>query len=172
MGWVCTQNKVHAWVRSSHCHDNPLLYFADGTGCYGVRVVNGKMGGAGVDNYSVFVNLVGTKGSTGKVHLHGITQCLVGGIKKNTHQDLIIKTWATLGDIQVVILGIDGKIGLHNTWFVQYTVVYDFFGEHDKEGVQFPCYHWIKPNQTVTTTAATSECSEGKRGGGCGEHPF
>ena len=124
-------------------------------GYYGVRVVNGKMREAGTTNYSVYVTLIGSKASTGKVSLLTFFQYLAGGIGANTHMDLVIETEQSLGDVQVVILGIDGKLALDNTWFVNYTKVYDMLKE--KQEIEFPCYHWIEGNESVSTTSATSK---------------
>lgn len=139
----------------------PLVYYphllpSGEPGWYGVRVVNGKMFGAGTDCPDIYITLVGTNGSTGKVELMGATQFLKGGTGCNTHEDMIIETKINLGDIQVVVLGI-GNTVIDYSWFVEYTVVYDY--SKGKAETRFPCYHWIKKNQAVTTTATASKHS-------------
>ena len=117
--------------------------------------MNGKTKAAGTTNNRVYVTLVGSKAATGKVQLMDAKEFFEGGLKANTHVDLVIETDHDLGDVQVVILGIDGKLAVDNTWFVNCTMVYDFL--KGKEESEFPCYHWIKGDESVSTTAATSK---------------
>ena len=131
------------------------MILLDAKGYYGVRVVNGKMSGAGTNNNDVYVCLVGTKACTGKVPLMSSLEFIKGGIDSNTHLDVIVETDESIGDVQVVILDIDDRLAFDNSWFVNYTIVYDFF--KDKAEIEFPCYHWIKGGETITTTAKTSK---------------
>ena len=122
-----------------------------------MRVVNGKMADAGTTNWNVFIQLVGSKGSTGKLHLVGFLQHGGGWMDRGTYQDLIVETDSSLGEVQVVVLDLDSTLALDSTWYVQYTMVYDF--SQSKPEVQFPCYHWITGKYAVTTTANTGELS-------------
>lgn len=115
------------------------------------------MEAAGTTNNHVYITLIGSKAATGKVQLMDSKEFFEGGLKAHSHVDLVIETDHNLGDVQVVVLGIDGKIGIDNAWFVNYTMVYDFL--KSKEESEFPCYHWIKEDESVSTTAATSKCS-------------
>ncbi len=72
--------------------------------------------------------------------------------------DMVIATEHSLGDVQVVILGIDGLLANLYTWYVDFMVVYDFLKEHDADReIEFPCYHWISGDGYVSTTAHTSK---------------
>ena len=122
---------------------------------YGVRIVNGDMPAAGTTGADVFITLVGSEATTGKVSIYSYLRHLFGGIMSGTAEDLVIETEKSLGDIQVVILGIDGgNWALDSTWFVKYTVVKDL-----GTGVAalFPCYQWIGKNQVISTTSKTSK---------------
>lgn len=76
-------------------------------------------------------------------------------IEAGTYLDLLIETTASLGNIQVVVVGIE--VGLPNPWFIQYTGVYNLCDD-DIEENRFPCYHWIKADTSVTTTSKTGMC--------------
>ena len=104
------------------------------------------------------MRLIGSKKSTGKLPLLDIKHYLEGGIKSDTHLDLIVATEHSLGDVEVVILSIDGKFTNHYSWFVDFTIVYDCFKNNcDDRKTVFPCYHWIKGNSSVATTAHSSK---------------
>ena len=109
-----------------------------------MRIITGKVGGAGVNDLNIYLRLIGNKGCTGKLHIEDLKQSFEDGLKPNTHMDMMIATDDSLGDIQVVILGIDGMLADLHTWFVDFTVVYDFLKSNDADReIQFPCYHWI-----------------------------
>ncbi len=76
-----------------------MLLTVGDAGHYGVRVVNGKMAGAGVNSFDAFVTLVGSEGSTGRLSLEGIKDFIHGGMKTGTCQDLIIETESSLGKV-------------------------------------------------------------------------
>ena len=97
-----------------------------------------------------FVRLVGNKAASEKIYLTGI----FFDIDRDEYFDLVVETKKSLGEIQVVNIGIDG--GFENAWFVQYSVVYNFDTYEEKE-TQFPCYHWIDKKQCVTTTSKTGK---------------
>ena len=113
------------------------------------------MCGAGTNTCDAFVTLIGSKASTGKLRLEGLKEFIDGGLNAGTHQDMIIETECSLGDVLVVTLGIEGKVESNHEWFVQYIKVIDFTKEMAE--TQFPCYHWIKSHTRITTTAGTSK---------------
>lgn len=149
----------HYPVRSYYCGN---YFFPGGNHYYGVRIVNGSMKAAGTTGADVFVTLVGSKASTGKVSINSYLFHVFSGITADTVEDLIIETTKSLGDIQVVLLGIDGgEWALDNTWFVNYTDVKDLTTNAE---LRFPCYHWIGKNEVVSTTSKASKCKCLSRG--------
>ena len=117
--------------------------------------MNGEMAGAGTTGADVFVTLVGSKASTGKVSIYSYLFSSLSGVVSGTCDDLIIETKGPLGDVQVVLLGIDGgDWALDNTWFVNYTLVKDMT---TKVETHFPCYLWIGKNKVVSTTSKTGK---------------
>ena len=136
-------------------------FFVGDSGYYGVRIITGKVGGAGVNNLKIYLRLIGNKACTGKLYIEDLKQFFEDGLKPDTHMDMMIATDDSLGDIQVVVLGIDGMLADLHTWFVDFTVVYDFLKSNDADReIQFPCYHWISGDGYVTTTAHTSKIEE------------
>lgn len=103
-----------------------------------------------------FVILIGTKRCSEKVSLLGTLDMLLKGIQADTFEDLVFTAEKDLGDVQVVIVGIDGGgVALNSTWFVSFMEIYDLSkGTH---GVKFPCYHWIKADEYVSTTCKTGK---------------
>ena len=113
------------------------------------------MAAAGTFGADVYFNLIGDKASTGKVSIYDTWYYLCSGISSNTFIDLIVETEKSLGEVLVVILGIDGgEIALDSTWFVSYSVAYQLSTMVE---IQFPCYHWIGKDTSISTTAKTSE---------------
>ena len=136
----------------------PILLHIGGKGYYGVRIVNGKILGAGTTGVDVYLTLVGDRGATGKVSLLGYLKQSADGIDAGTYDDFLIETAQPLGDVKVVGLGIphtpEGDAATDSTWFVQYTNVYDILTEFS-EDTRFPCYQWIEEKELVTTTSKT-----------------
>ena len=132
-----------------------VIFVSGGKYYYGFRIVNGKMATAGTFGADVYFNLIGDKASTGNISIYDFWHYICGGISSNTFLDFIVETEKSLGEVLVVILGIDGgKIALDSTWFVSYTVAYEL---STKVEIQFPCYHWIGKDTSVSTTSKTSE---------------
>lgn len=126
-----------------------------GKGCYGIRVVNGEMAEAGTSySASEYVRLVGDKAASEKIYLTGI----FSRIGSKTYIDLLVKTDESLGEIQVVNLGIEGGMG-ENAWFVQYSVVYNYDTAAGKES-RFPCYHFLNEDESVSTTSTSGNLCE------------
>ena len=120
---------------------------------YGLRIVNGAMLGAGTTGADVFFDLVGSEATTGKVSIYSYFTMSFSGISAGTCEDIILETDKKLGEVLVVLLGIDGG-GWDTTWFVNYSAV-KYLAE-DVEAM-FPCYHWIGKNQVISTTSKTSK---------------
>ena len=122
---------------------------------YGVRIVNGETAAAGTTGADVFITLTGSEATTQRVSIYGFSERHIGGVSSCTCEDLIIETERSLGEVLVVVLGINGgKFAMDSTWFVQYTVVKDLATSTE---VEFPCYHWIGASQIVSSTSKTSE---------------
>ena len=111
-------------------------------------MVNGEMAEAGTGySASEYVRLVGDKAASEKIYLTG----KFSRIGSKSYIDLLIKTDESLGEIQVVNLGIEGGLR-NNAWFVQYSVVYNYNTAAGKEA-RFPCYHFLNKNESVSTTS-------------------
>ena len=102
-----------------------------------------------------YVRIIGTKAASEKVYLTGYFSDIDAG----TYQDLTIETNKVLGEIQVVVLGIDKNTWISNAWFAAYSGVYDMNKLGEGKEKRFPCYHWINQNQSVTTTSNSSKLS-------------
>ena len=124
---------------------------------YGVRVVNGRMAAAGTTGgVDTYVTLIGTEGSTGKVSLLGTLRYLFKGMDSGTYEDLVIETEKNLGEIQVIILGIEGSLLAFNSeWFVEFTEITDLTKQ--SKSVRFPFYHWIKAEEYVSSTSSAGK---------------
>ena len=122
-----------------------------------MRVVNGKMDTAGTTGgVDTYVTLVGTEGTTGKVSLLGTLRYFFKGMDAGTYEDVVIETERDLGDVQVVILGIDGvRLAFDSNWFVAFAEVTDLSKQSQTE--QFPFYHWIKAGEYVSSVSNAGE---------------
>ena len=121
--------------------------------------MNGKMNAVvmdttgGVDTY---VTLIGTEGSTGKVSLLGTLHYFFKGTDSATYEEVVIETEGDLGEVQVVVIGIDGAcLASDSEWFVEFAEVTDLTRQSQTE--QFPFYHWIMAGEYVTSVADTGE---------------
>ena len=147
------QTLFHKWnpnVIKTMSHD----INAGGKYYYGVRVVTGQQDGSGTTDTGVFVNLIGSKGQSGKIYLMNWLTALSGTAKTRTYDDLLVESDGDLGDILVVVLGNDKNwiAVLGAPWFVDFVYVHDF---QSKSHQEFPCYHWIGDGSCVTFTAKT-----------------
>ncbi len=116
---------------------------------YGVQVVTGKQLGAGTFS-NTYIELVGDKGRTGQLSLHGMCN---SQIKRDTFNNLTVVADAELGQVQVVVVGCGVDLGQGN-WYVSFVMVVNL---QLQVVDQFPCYSWISKNNCVTITANTSE---------------
>lgn len=78
-------------------------------------------------------------------------------IDKGTSSNVVIESSGDLGDVLVVILGIDKGL-LNNPlaapWYVDDVGVYNY---QNKQRDVFPCYHWLATGDSVSFTAHTSK---------------
>ena len=117
-------------------------------------MVTGKMVSGGSARAACeYVRIIGTKAASERVYLTGY----FSDIDADTYQDLTIETNEVLGEIQVVVLGIEENSWITNAWFAAYSGVYDLSYLADKKEKHFPCYHWINQGQCVTTTSNSSK---------------
>lgn len=110
--------------------------------------MNGRQPGAGTSCWNAFICLVGSSGHSGKLYLTGLT---------STHTEMwdniIVESSGDLGEIQVVILGIDKSL-FHYSWYVNEVGVYNFQSKNQDD---FPCYHWTRSGESVSITAKTGK---------------
>ena len=133
-----------------------LLCCIAGKCYYGVRIVTGQLAGAGTADTGVFVNLIGSKGQSGKIYLMNWLTALTGAVKRCTYDDLMVESDGDLGDILVVVLGNDKSwISLIGApWYVDFVTVCNIQTHSQQE---FPCYHWIGDGSSISFTASTSK---------------
>lgn len=117
--------------------------------------------GSGTSDSGVYIIVVGSKGSTGKVYLTGSLSWFSGsGMRSRSYDDLVIECDKDVGDIEVVELGNDkgwwssASNVLGAAWYVDFVVVHNF---QTKAVQEYPCYHWIGDGDYVTCTANTSK---------------
>ena len=101
--------------------------------------------------------LVVQAGHSGKLYLTSWLSLLPGmGIHKGMMKT-VIESDEELGEIQLVILGIDKSFldtFIYGTIYVNTVRVVN--RQTNGHG-SFPCYHWIKSGQSVSTTAKTGK---------------
>ena len=114
--------------------------------------MNGKQLEAGTSSPGVFICLIGENGHSGKLHLQSFLSLLTGGtIQQGMLDDVIIESSEDLGEISVVILGIEGSMFKYS-WYVNEVGLYNF---QSKKQDAFPCYHWIRHGDSVSIIAKT-----------------
>ena len=128
-----------------------LTIFAGGKYYYGVQIVTGQQVGAGT-RADAYVMLVGDKGKTGKLSLRGWFDFL-NPISSDTYDNLVVVSDNDLGNVLVVVVGCDGS-WFEDQWYVSSVSVANV---QTKDIGQFPCYHWIGGDDSVTITAKTSK---------------
>ena len=142
---------------------NDCFFFTNtiGTGkyYYGARIVTGRCEGAGTKDTDVYITLIGSKASSGKITVGGWLKALKGSCSRHTFDDLIIESDGDLGQVLVVGVGNEKDLLtiLGAPWFVDFVMVHDFQSNLNEE---FPVYHWIGDGDYVTCTAHTSECKQ------------
>ena len=121
---------------------------------YGISIMNGKQLGAGTSSPEAFISLIGRSGHSGKLYLQGFLSLLSGNtVHRDTWDNVIIESTENLGEILVVVLGIDKSL-INDPWYVDEVGVYNFqSSKHDA----FPCYHWIGNGDNVSITTRTGK---------------
>ena len=71
-----------------------------------------------------------------------------------SYDDVILECSKSLGE--VVIVTLENKFYFKNEWFVDFIEVHDF--QTTKKKV-FPCYHWIRSNESISCSSSTSKHS-------------
>ncbi len=99
---------------------------------------------------NAYVMLVGDKGKTGKLWLRGCLDFRVGG---DSFDNLTVESNDDLGNVLVVVVGCDAGT-FDDVWYVSCVTVANM---QSKSVDQFPCYHWIDGDSSVSITASTSE---------------
>lgn len=125
-----------------------------------MSVVTGDQKGAGTPDTGAYITLVGSKGHSGKVQLQDFLSILSGkSLDKGRCSNIVIESSEDLGEVLVVILGIDeskpiSRNPLADPWYVDDVGVYNY---QSKEQELFPCYHWINSGDSVSFTAHSSK---------------
>ena len=101
----------------------------------------------------VFICLIGENGHSGKLNLQTRVQSLLSLFTGGTGMldDVIIESSEDLGEISVVILGIEESM-FQYSWYVNEVGLYNF---QSKKQDAFPCYHWISHGDRVSVIAKT-----------------
>ena len=116
--------------------------------------MNGKQLVAGTSSLGVYICLVGKNGHSGKLHLQNFLSLFSGGtLHQDKLENVIIESSGDLGEISVVILGIDNSL-LHYSWYVNEVGIYNF---QTKNKDAFPCYHWIGSGHSVSMITQTGK---------------
>ena len=100
----------------------------------------------------MYVVIVGSVASSSKVKVSGSFLPSFGG----RCNDLIIEADGNLGDILVVeVVNEHTFFDNKHPWYVSLVTVYNF---QSNSSENFPCYHWVGNEESVSFTAHTSEC--------------
>ena len=122
---------------------------------YGVRIVTGYQVGAGTKDTGIYITLIGSKASSGKVKIISCLKAFEGTFSRRTYDDLVVECDGDLGEILVVVVGNDAMWACLGTpWFVDFVTVHNF---QSKQNDEFPCYYWIGSHECVSFTAHTSK---------------
>ncbi|KAF1667035.1 Lipoxygenase homology domain-containing protein 1, partial [Aptenodytes patagonicus] len=109
---------------------------------YEVHVYTGAKLGAETDS-NVFINLIGTRGDTGKRKLHRSKN---NNVKfRHGQMDIFYIKAVSLGDLEKVLISHDGA-GPGNGWFLDKIVIKQKEGKEAQE-VAFPCNRWLDEYQ-------------------------
>ncbi|XP_028941560.1 lipoxygenase homology domain-containing protein 1, partial [Antrostomus carolinensis] len=109
---------------------------------YEVHVYTGAKLGAETDS-NVYINLIGTRGDTGKRKLHRSKN---NNVKfRHGQMDIFCIKAVSLGDLDKVLISHDGA-GPGNGWFLDKIVIKQKEGKEAQE-IVFPCNRWLDENQ-------------------------
>ena len=119
-------------------------------------MVTGRQEGAGTTDTDVYITLIGSKASSGKVGISGWLTALKGSYNRRTFDDFVIECDGDLGSVLVVAVGNEKEwlADFGAPWFVDFVMVNNFQSRINEE---FPVYHWIGDGDCVTCTSHTSE---------------
>ena len=116
--------------------------------------MNGKQLVAGTSSLGVYICLVGENGHSGKLYVQNFLSLFSGGtLHQDKLENVIIESSGDLGEISIVILGIDDSI-LHYSWYVNEVGIYNF---QSQKKDAFPCYHWIGSGHSVSMITQTGK---------------
>ena len=123
-----------------------------------MSIVTGDQKGAGTPHTGAYITLVGSKGHSGEINLQNFLSMLIEqSLDKGMCSNFVIESSGDLGEVLVVILGIE-KRKLSNTladpWYVDDVGVYNY---QSKRQEVFPCYHWLNNGDSVSFTAHSSK---------------
>uniref|UniRef100_A0A4X2KD29 Oxygen-regulated protein 1 n=1 Tax=Vombatus ursinus TaxID=29139 RepID=A0A4X2KD29_VOMUR len=109
---------------------------------YEIHVYTGSKLGAETDA-NVLINLIGTRGDSGKRKLH---QSKNNKVKFQQAQvDIFVVRAVSLGDLKKVLISHDGA-GPGNGWFLE-KIIIKFKEEEEDQEVLFPCERWLDEYQ-------------------------
>ncbi|XP_075351577.1 oxygen-regulated protein 1 [Mycteria americana] len=109
---------------------------------YEVHVYTGAKLGAETDS-NVYINLIGTRGDSGKRKLHRSKN---NNVKfRHGQMDIFCIKAVSLGDLEKVLISHDGA-GPGNGWFLDKIVIKHKEGKEAQE-VEFPCKRWLDEYQ-------------------------
>ncbi|XP_010220726.1 PREDICTED: oxygen-regulated protein 1 [Tinamus guttatus] len=109
---------------------------------YEIHVYTGFKPGAETDS-NVYINLIGTRGDTGKRKLHRSKNNNVKFL--HGQMDIFFIKAVSLGDLEKVLISHDGT-GPGNGWFLDKIVIKHEEGKEAQE-VVFPCNRWLDEYQ-------------------------
>ncbi|XP_072460708.1 lipoxygenase homology domain-containing protein 1-like isoform X3 [Notamacropus eugenii] len=109
---------------------------------YEIHVYTGSKLGAETDS-NVLINLIGTRGDSGKRRLH---QSKNNQVKFQQGQvDVFVIKAVSLGDLKKVLISHDGT-GPGNGWFLE-KIIIKFKEEEEDQEILFPCDRWLDEYQ-------------------------
>ena len=137
------------------CH---YKLFAGGKYYYGASIKTGNQEGAGTPDTGAYIILIGSKGRSGKINLQSLLTILQGrSLDKGTYYNVVVASNGDLGEVLVVILGIEEEKlsnALADPWYVNDINIYNY---QNRQEEVFPCYHWLNNGDSVSFTAHTSK---------------
>jgi hypothetical protein len=133
--------------------------------CYGASIKTGNQEGAGTPDTGAYIILIGSKGHSDKINLQSLLTILFGrSLDKGTYRNVVIESSGDLGEVLVVILGIEEDKLINNSladpWYINDVNIYNY--QNGQEEV-FPCYHWLNSGDSVSFTAHTSKLNSDLR---------
>lgn len=123
-----------------------------------MRIVTGSEKFAGTPDSDIYVSLIGSRASTGRLDI--VQRWFSSGISAQYYNDLVVESDKDLGEVLVVILGNPANwvISAGSAWFVEFVDIIDLQLNQKQE---FPCYHWINDGDEISFTSKTSKYING-----------